>query len=56
MTESEQDRADRDWAQYHADMQAFEKEAHDALKASLVRPLTPDEVAAIAWVAHIPTP
>jgi hypothetical protein len=43
-------------AQYHADMLAFQKHAEDALKASLVRPLTADEVAALAWAAHIPNP
>lgn len=43
-------------AMYYADMQAFEKQAEDALKASLVRPLTADEVESIAWLARIPTP
>lgn len=41
-------------AQHHADMLAFQKQAEDALQASLIRPLTPDEVAALAWAAHIP--
>jgi hypothetical protein len=41
---------------HHADMLAFEKQAEDALKASLLRPLTADEVAALAWAAHIPNP
>lgn len=44
------------WAAYHADQLAFQQQAEDALKASLIRPLNPDEVAALAWLAHIPNP
>lgn len=56
MNETDQDRADQEAAWLYADMLQFQREAEDALKASLVRPLTADEVAALAWAAHIPNP
>lgn len=43
----------RDAAAYHADMLAFEREAREALIAARTRPLTVDEIAAIAWWAQI---
>ena len=55
MNETDQDREDKDAAMFYADMLAFQKQAEDALKASLTRPLQPVEAAAIAWLAHIPT-
>lgn len=56
MNETNQDRDDREASEWHAAMLEIQREATDALQASLVRPLTPDEVAALAWVAHIPYP
>jgi hypothetical protein len=56
MNETQQDRDDRDMAMHYADMLAFEKEAEDALKAAAVRALTPNEIAALAWLARIPNP
>jgi hypothetical protein len=53
---NDRDQHDYETAMYYADLTAFEKQAEDALKASLVRPLTQDEVAALAWAAHIPNP
>lgn len=38
-------------AAHDADMKAFEQEAREALKASLTRPLTPNEVSAISFFA-----
>lgn len=42
-------------AQHHADMVAFRREAEEALRASLTRPLTEHEVAAIAWWGNLVT-
>jgi hypothetical protein len=54
MNETQQDRDDRDAAAFHADQLQFIREAEDALHAALIRPLTADEVAALAFVARIP--
>lgn len=54
MNETDQDRDDKDAAMFYADLVAFQQQAEEALKASLSRPLQPVEVAAIAWLAHIP--
>jgi hypothetical protein len=40
-------------AQHHADMLAFREEAENALRAALLRRLTPREVAAIAWWGNL---
>ena len=41
-------------AEHERDMQQFQQYATEALKASQQRPLTPDEAAALAWMAGIP--
>jgi hypothetical protein len=53
MRETELDQQDREAAEFHAAWQEIEREASDALEAALIRPLTPDEVAALRFVAHM---
>ena len=52
MNETQQDRDDREAAEHDAAMNEFHQQAREALLASRIRPLTPDEIHAISWWGH----
>jgi hypothetical protein len=55
MTESDQDRADREAAELHQVMLEIEREAVEALAVAAPH-LSKDQLAALAWCARLPNP
>jgi hypothetical protein len=55
VTETDQDRQDREQAEMNQAMEEIYQKAAEALKVAAPH-LTPDQLAALAWCAHLSNP